>query len=251
MYQFGVKILSEGRSDVYSGGYTYVGLCNQSEYAIALYNEDGVVCDAQISIDGLDVGTWAIDNNFETIIERPANSNRKFTFVKETSNIARRTGVNIGSDDNGIITVTFKPKVGQFGIIRESCKTYGCTDRANAVVAPSPMRSTVPTSTMISRTMSTKRTSSNEESSEVPTSGTMSTRMVPTSATMSTRMVPTSGITVLGDTSDQTFRNVDSLYDIDYDNVITVEIRLVVNCQQDYTSLRSLHRTPRVEDSRF
>jgi hypothetical protein len=106
---FSINIL--GADDVYKNGYHYYALNHESEYKIELNNHNKTRCDVEVNIDGERVGSWRINAFSSVIIERPANVNRKFTFLREASYEAKMTGITDGKNENGLISVVFKPEI--------------------------------------------------------------------------------------------------------------------------------------------
>ncbi|QKF93700.1 hypothetical protein QKU48_gp0242 [Fadolivirus algeromassiliense] len=88
----------------------YYALPNNTEYMIRLTNNRDVKTDATIWIDNERVGTWRVNPYSRITVERPGNMNRKFTLVRETSYQAKQAGVEVGLQVNGLIKVEFKPE---------------------------------------------------------------------------------------------------------------------------------------------
>ncbi len=88
----------------------YYSLHHGSEYKVKMTNNTGNRVNALLKIDGVRMGKWRVDPYSDVIIERPADNQRKFTFVKENSWEASSGNVIRGSDDNGLIEVTFVPE---------------------------------------------------------------------------------------------------------------------------------------------
>lgn len=110
---FGVEILPErdvGREFQRDGAW-YYGLRHNTEYRIRLINRGSTDCDAEVRIDGDRAGSWRIDGRSDIIIERPSRIDRKFTFVSEKSWQAAEAGVDKWDFDNGLISVTFRPRL--------------------------------------------------------------------------------------------------------------------------------------------
>jgi hypothetical protein len=90
-------------------GHTYVSLDNFSEYSIVINNNHHTRADVVVSVDGEEIGSWIVHAHTSITLDRPANTSRKFTFVNETSQVAKRTGAIVGHDLNGVVSVIFKP----------------------------------------------------------------------------------------------------------------------------------------------
>jgi hypothetical protein len=91
-------------------GYVYYAVPHNSEYKVKMHNGGDLRVDATLKIDGIDMGTWRIEPYSTITIERPADNNRKFTFVREGSWQGNMGGVEKGKFDNGLIEVTFVPE---------------------------------------------------------------------------------------------------------------------------------------------
>ena len=62
-----------------------------------------------VSIDGYDVGEWAIDGGEELSIERPVNEAKKFTFYRVKA-APKEAGIKSGRSENGIVKCVFTPE---------------------------------------------------------------------------------------------------------------------------------------------
>lgn len=92
-------------------GHKYYSLHHGSEYKVKMTNNTINRVNALLKIDGVQMGKWRIDPFSDIIIERPADNQRKFTFVKETSWEAISGDVIRGDSNNGLIEVTFIPEL--------------------------------------------------------------------------------------------------------------------------------------------
>lgn len=88
----------------------YVPLQHGSEYSIKMWNRASTRCDAKVSIDGQEVGTWRIPARESIKIERPSNISRKFTFYEEGSGESKQAGIISGGESNGLVSVRFIPE---------------------------------------------------------------------------------------------------------------------------------------------
>src|SRR5690348_10484827 len=88
----------------------YIPLDNGSNYKIRLSNKHEYRCDAEVTIDGEDIGTFRLKPYQTSTIERPGDVAKKFTFYRETSGVAQRAGVTEGKEENGLIQVRFIPE---------------------------------------------------------------------------------------------------------------------------------------------
>ena len=212
---FAVEIIPKsGYSDktVIDGAY-YYKLPHKSEYKIKLSNNHNSKCDAIIWLEGEEIGTWRLNGYQSISIERPANIDRKFTFVRDTSIDAIRAGVTPNSDNNGLIKVLFKPEKDYLYTLDETW--CGCRSLS--------MNNNINTTTQFMNNNINKSSSMYDPVSHNNVS---------------------SGATVLGDRSDQTFRTVGPLYNVDPENITTIYVRLLVDdsiYRKKYISLKDVH----------
>jgi hypothetical protein len=89
-------------------GDEYVELRHNTRYSLNLRNHRGVPCDAEVTIDGIHVGTWRIDASNEIRVERPVHDTGHFTFFEVGTLEARAAGI-VKESVNGLVSVTFKP----------------------------------------------------------------------------------------------------------------------------------------------
>lgn len=109
---FEVQVVSPQAERFVRDGHEYVSLPSGSIYSLHLVNNGNTQCDAVVTIDDTKVGTWRIEAGDSVTIDRPANINRKFTFVDErVEGTSRRsmTGSRVGDENNGLIKIVFKP----------------------------------------------------------------------------------------------------------------------------------------------
>ncbi len=98
------------KTPIIRNGHTYFPMNHRESYRIILKNNSPRRVNADVYVDGENVGKWRI-NGWNTIsLERPANINRKFTFVKENSREAIMGDVTSDSTSNGLIEVKFVPE---------------------------------------------------------------------------------------------------------------------------------------------
>lgn len=118
---FGVKIIGDVPFGKLSDdGENYVAIPNMTKYKICLINNNSTETMAEVYVEDENVGTWFINPNSSIEIERPANVNRNFTFVRERSSVARSAGVIPGNEVNGLIEVVFYPKKQKISYVRAS-----------------------------------------------------------------------------------------------------------------------------------
>lgn len=99
-------VIPEG-NDIGEG---YVEMRHNTQYSLYLKNHREVPCDAEVTIDGIRVGTWRVNAHDEIQIERPVHDTGHFTFFKVGTDDAREAGIAKNSN-NGLISVLFKPEV--------------------------------------------------------------------------------------------------------------------------------------------
>lgn len=201
---FAVKIETEGNYEkIYKNGYDYVALENGSEYKLLLINDRDGDCMAKVEMEGKIIGRWLIPKHENILIDRPADVARKFTFFSETDRRATSAGVVVGGRNNGLIKVTFYPKIPMYFPLMSM---------------EEPMYSTI-------RSPSSKRSVS---------------PMSPRSSMAKTSRYQ-SGSTVLGERSNQRFGVVPGFSDddIDWDSVTEITIRLIAIKEENYVSIGS------------
>jgi hypothetical protein len=94
----------EGRE---SEGYVY--LRHNTQYTLLLKNLAHTRCDAEVRIDGREVGAWRVPALKTVIIERPVHDTGRFTFYEVGSREADKAGIS-ESDQLGLLTVVFRPE---------------------------------------------------------------------------------------------------------------------------------------------
>ncbi len=204
----------------------YYGLPDGSEYKIRLGNSTGARVDAHVWVDGEKVGIWRIKSFGRILIERPVSFSRKFTLLKDGTRDAYERGMVIGSPNNGVVKVTFRPEVQDF--------PYG------------PKRHGLEKEYLFS--------------SEIPRCNAYTDTVTPYTNYNQNCMLSTpeyenkieigmkSDRTALGRNSNQKYKHVVPLSDIDYDNITTIYTRLVVDndrttYKRNYLTLREGTRT--------
>jgi hypothetical protein len=224
---FTVKIIPQrGDQDkVQKHGSNYVGLENNTEYKLFLGNDRNTEAMAEIHIEGENVGTFFIQAHNSIIIERPADSPRKFVFVSERDYRASQAGVIAGEFTNGLVRVVFYPKKEQVYTVKPSYfsprspRLLGSAETSSFSVRPASPRLLGSSETL----SFSARPSSLSSSSFGPSS--------PRAKSLTNY---SSGATILGDHSNQTFgtkRRYDDS-EIDWNNKTEITIRLVV--KQEY-----------------
>jgi len=89
----------------------YVELAHGTPYTLHLRNQNSTACDAQVFVDGKDVGTFRLHPGAGLSLERPSNDVGRFTFYRAASSEAQQAGiVSISAQDYGLIRVVFTPE---------------------------------------------------------------------------------------------------------------------------------------------
>ncbi|CAH1261300.1 CFLAR [Branchiostoma lanceolatum] len=87
----------------------FVEMDHGSSYRIRLTNTHPRPCDAQLAIDGKEVGTWRLDPHQEVELERPEDEQMCFSFFS-TRMAPAEAGIRRGEEENGLVQVTFTPE---------------------------------------------------------------------------------------------------------------------------------------------
>lgn len=213
---FSLSVLGDGISarKKYMNGANYFLLPHGSQYKLRLTNNRSPRCDAEVWIDGERIGTWRINSYSSVTIERPADINRRFVFLRENSCTARTAGIVSGDSDNGLIKVIFKPERQQeFMLFNNNlCSLQGANRDGECHL--SGMMNMAPLSSMMD--MASRKKSLQQSYSH--------------------------GATALGGTSGQEFDTTSSIYNVDTANITTITARLLVDndLSCDYKPLVSL-----------
>lgn len=88
----------------------YVEIEHGKHYKLNLRNSHSVPCDAQVSIDGNDIGTFRINPYSTIVLERPLHDTGRFTFYKCDSPEGRKVGIDASDPNAGLVSVTFTPE---------------------------------------------------------------------------------------------------------------------------------------------
>ena len=87
----------------------YVLIKHGHTYKIRMRNDRDVDCDVDLTIDGVDQGTFRISSHSSLLLERPANKKKYFTFFRLDSDEGEAVKPETSSDEYGVISATFKP----------------------------------------------------------------------------------------------------------------------------------------------
>lgn len=221
---FGFSIISDDVTHLTrnQGKYHYFSIPNFSEYKIKLINNKEVRCDAVVSVDGENIGTWRVPAFDSITILRPANVNRKLIFVKEDSYTAKYAGVTKNDSNNGLITVVFKPELetihpyeSGFGYVRSPTFydkwTYGYDDSITKPPVPEQFPLYLNSSGTNTQNSGIKSVDSGYKT----------------------------GATILGAGTDQNFSVSARIYQYDKDNITTLNARLIIKPKRPYVSLKN------------
>ncbi len=104
---FSLSIRGQGED-----GQGYVRMTHGTTYAICFRNDLGRAADAEVSIDGLPMGTWRLTANRSACVERPVADTGQFTFYRADSSEGYAVGSGqIARSDKGRVSVRFIPEV--------------------------------------------------------------------------------------------------------------------------------------------
>lgn len=85
-------------------------MSHNETYKIKLGNNNFSRCDAVVTIDGSQVGTWRLQPKSSITIERPADIDKNFTFFKVGTSEGNSAGLKLNDRDNGLVQVEFIPE---------------------------------------------------------------------------------------------------------------------------------------------
>nr|QBK86125.1 MAG: hypothetical protein LCMAC101_07200 [Marseillevirus LCMAC101] len=80
------------------------------QYRIRLKNNGSAKCDAVVTIDGKNMGTFRINGSSQMLLERPTDVERRFTFFVGGSEGSKQGGYKEKDKNNGLVQVLFKPE---------------------------------------------------------------------------------------------------------------------------------------------
>lgn len=87
-----------------------VGTQHGVQYTIRMGNGHNTACDARVSIDGKEIGTFRIGGHGSVLLERPPESTGRFTFFRLGTEEGNAAGL-VDSEKAGLISVKFTPEV--------------------------------------------------------------------------------------------------------------------------------------------
>ena len=88
----------------------YFLLSHNQNYSITLRNYSSRKCDADLEIDGKDMGTFRVPANSCATFDRPAHDDGRFTFYELMSKEGNSVGLK-ANQNLGLVSVTFRPEV--------------------------------------------------------------------------------------------------------------------------------------------
>ena len=214
---YSMTILAPSVKRVSVNDHSYAALKHETEYKIKLQNDGGLRTDVTLTIDGESVGKFRLDPYSSFVLERPQGAPRKFTFMKETSSEAREAGVVAKSSENGVVKAVFVPE-------KQPEFMYETAARISTNSLPKRSRNK---SGGIAQHCFRESAGDCDDGDDGGHCKKMS-------------MSLSSGATVLGGKSDQTFRTVGPITEYDHSKTTTLFVRMVVDEDKKYVSLKSV-----------
>ncbi len=105
----GFSLSVQNRADDHRG---YVRMDHGAVYSLCFRSDIGRAADAEVSIDGLPMGTWRLSPRRSACIDRPADDTGQFTFYRADSADGYAVGsAQVGRSDKGRVSVRFIPEV--------------------------------------------------------------------------------------------------------------------------------------------
>ena len=96
-------------------GSGYVRMAHGTAYAVCFRNDLNRRADAELSIDGLPMGTWRLGPYRQACIERPAEETGRFTFYRADSAEGYAVGSGqVARPDKGRVSVRFIPEIERY-----------------------------------------------------------------------------------------------------------------------------------------
>jgi len=230
--KFSVEIISDHIRHIKKGDYNYYALPHMEEYKIKMINSRNTRCDAEVFVDGQLVGTWRIDPYNSATIERPIKINKRFTFVRQDSKVARRAGINQNDNMDGLVTVRFKPEKHNYCDNKPFVLSKVCYNNDDITYFGNPN----PTRFVNNDISYAQSLNSYLDGIQISSKGNFEPKE---------NVV---GATVLGANTDQYFRTVEDIYDIDYHNITTINVRMMVLNEQTYISVKDGVKYDQIEN---
>ena len=96
-------------------GAGYVRMAHGTTYAVCFRNDRDRRADAELSIDGLSMGTWRLGPYRSACVERPVEDTGQFTFYRADSADGYAVGSGqVARGDKGRVSVRFIPEVERY-----------------------------------------------------------------------------------------------------------------------------------------
>ena len=109
MYLNSVSVKVIGGSERTSG---FVEIAHGTQYSISLRNDHDVRCNAEVNIDGKNIGTFRLAANSTIRLERKPDDNGRFTFYRLGSEEATKSELgSVSTSDLGLLKVVFTPEI--------------------------------------------------------------------------------------------------------------------------------------------
>ena len=122
MYLNNVSVRVPEGSEKTSG---YVEIEHGKQYTVVLRNSHDVRCNAEVNIDGKNIGTFRIAANSTIRLERKPDDNGKFTFYRLGSKEGTKSDLgSVSTSDLGLLKVVFTPEVKPITVTTFTPKTF-------------------------------------------------------------------------------------------------------------------------------
>ena len=89
----------------------YVGMEHGKQYTIRIGNQCHRQCDAEVSIDGKQIGVFRLQGYQTMILERSPEDDGRFTFYSSGTSDAEKAGeASVSNEEKGLVKVRFVPE---------------------------------------------------------------------------------------------------------------------------------------------
>jgi len=213
---------------------SYVEMKDNTQYIISLTNSHAQKCHAKVTIDGNHVGTWVLQPWETARIERPVDIPKKFTFFKVNSVNGLNAGLCPKDANNGLITVEFVPEVKREGNTASWCFNTRSKDKYDMDVDDTFDTLDDDFNCLLSfdnRPLSSNSFGPRQQSRNRGFSQGRSIRGLSNSVSQQSHE---EGGTGLKGKSDQNFRVSNDNLKLDYNNKVTINLRLVALKTDNY-----------------
>lgn len=234
-------------------GHTYFSVPHNKEYAIRMINKSDLRVNALLKIDGEIMGRWRINQYSDVLIERPSHSNRKFTFVRESSWQAGMGGVKQGSVKNGLVEVIFTPE--RRTVMYDNSDYVSFTNSIPSGMSngmsngmSTGMSNGIPFRSATNFQDFAKSPGTNFMASYAATNNESSRQMMNSNSGYTNNASYSTGATVLGDDSSQRFVDASRIIE-DTSRAVTKRVRIVVaERRRPFTSIKKNHNDQIYDD---